>query len=188
MREPNWDSVTEEELWKYVSHFLKINEIDTTLVGGAVVAIYSSGMYRSGDLDFVNMNNREEMIIDEALQELGFKKKGRHFEHQKCKHIFIEFVPPPLAIGSDYTIKPLEISVEGITIKILSPTDCVKDRLASYIYFDARECLDQAVLVAAKQKVVLKDVKGWCDYEGDKAKQAYVDFIRILKKSVRKIN
>ena len=188
MIEPNWDSVTEEELWKYVGYFLKKNEIDTTLVGGAVVAIYSSGVYRSGDLDLVNMNNREETVINETLQELGFEKKWRHYEHKDCKHIFIEFVPPPLSIGSDYTIKPQEFFVEGITINILSPPDCIKDRLASYIYFDARECLDQAVLVATKQKFDLKDVNDWCDNEGDKAKQAYIDFIRILKKSGKEIN
>jgi hypothetical protein len=188
MIEPNWDSVTEEELWKYVGYYLKKNEIDTTLVGGSVVAIYSSGMYKSGDLDLVNINNREETIINETLQKLGFEKKRRHFEHQKCKHIFIEFVPPPLSIGSDYNVKPHEVLVEGILIKILSPTDCIKDRLASYIYFDARECLDQAVLVATKQKFDLKEVKDWCDSEGDKAKQACLDFIRILKKSGKKNN
>ena len=188
MTEPNWDSVTEEEMWKYVGYFLKKNEIDTVLVGGAVVAIYSSGVYRSGDLDLVNMNNREETVVNKTLQELGFYKKGRHFEHPRCKHIFIEFVPPPLSIGSDYTIKPHEVFVEGIIIKILSPTDCIKDRFASYIYFDARECLDQAVLVATKQKFDLKVVKDWCNNEGDKAKQAYADCIRILKKSGIEIN
>jgi len=183
MIEPNRENATEEELWKYVGYFLKKNEIDTVLVGGAVVAIYSSSVYRSGDLDLVNINNKEETVIDRTLQELGFEKKGRHFEHLRCKHIFIEFVPPPLSIGSDYTVKPYEVSVEGIIIKILSPTDCIKDRLASYIYFNARECLDHAVLVAKKQEYDLKAVQDWCDKEGDKAKQAYVDFIRIFNKS-----
>lgn len=181
MKEPDWDGVTEEELWKYVGYFLKTSDIDTTLVGGAVVAVYSSGIYRSGDLDLVNMNNREETIIRDTLRELGFEKKGRHFENKQCKHIFIEFVPPPLSIGSDYAVKPLELFVGGMALKILSPTDCVKDRLASYIYFDARECLDQAVLVATKQKISLQDIKYWCDKEGEKAKQSYADFIRILK-------
>jgi hypothetical protein len=44
---------SEEELWKYVASHLKRNGIDTILVGGAVVSIYSKGAYRSGDLDFV---------------------------------------------------------------------------------------------------------------------------------------
>jgi hypothetical protein len=64
----------------------------------------------------------------------------------------------------------------------------VKDRLASYIYFDARECLDQAVLVATKQKCDEKDVKKWCENEGDKAKQAFDDFLRLLKKNSKNLN
>ncbi len=188
MKEPNWENVNEEELWKYVCSFLKKNGIDTVLVGGAVAAIYSSGVYTSGDLDLVNINNREEKVISRTLEKLGFSKKGRHFEHQKCRHIFIEFVPPPISIGSDYAIKPREVLVEGVKIKILRPTDCVKDRLASYIYFDARECLDQAVLVAIKQKCDVKDVKNWCENEGGKAKQAYDDFLRLLKKNRKNFN
>jgi len=188
MKEPDWETATEEEVWKYVSNFLTLKGIDTVLVGGSVVSIYSSGIFRSGDLDLVNIGNRDESIISEVLYELGFTKKGRHYEHPKCKHIFIEFVPPPLSIGSDYSIKPREVIVEGTAIKILSFTDCIKDRLASYIYFDARECLDQAVLVAAKQPFDLEKIKDWCDNEGEKAKQAYLDFMRILKKSGKNVS
>ncbi len=183
MKEPDWENTTEEELWKYVGYFLALNGIDTVLVGGSVVSIYSSGIYRSGDLDLVVRNDRDESIIKNALNDLGFEKHGRHYEHPKCKHIFIEFVPPPLSIGSEYSIKPHEIPVEEITIKILSPTDCIKDRLASYIYFNARECLDQAVIVATKQPFDLKAIKYWCDNEGEEAKKAYIDFTRNLKKS-----
>lgn len=55
MKEPNWSTCTEEQLWKYVASHLAKNGIDTILVGGAVVAIYSGGAYRSGDLDFVQL-------------------------------------------------------------------------------------------------------------------------------------
>ena len=44
---------SEEDLWKYVAVHLKKKGIDTILVGGAVVSIYSHGVYKSGDLDFV---------------------------------------------------------------------------------------------------------------------------------------
>ena len=43
----------EKELWEYVAVHLKKRGIDTVLVGGAVVSIYSNGAYHSGDLDFV---------------------------------------------------------------------------------------------------------------------------------------
>ena len=43
--------------------------------------------------------------------------------------------------------------------------------------------MDQAVLVAIKQEYDPEAVQDWCDREGDKAKKAYVDFIRIFNKS-----
>ena len=65
-------------------------------------------------------------------------------------------------------IEPAEKMVEGQKIRLLSPTDCIRDRLASYIHFSARECLDQAVLVANSQPFDLKKVKSWCIKEGGK--------------------
>jgi hypothetical protein len=49
----NFETCTEEELWKFVAIHLKKNNVDSILVGGAVVSIYSEGAYESGDLDFV---------------------------------------------------------------------------------------------------------------------------------------
>lgn len=71
------------------------------------------------------------------MAEIGFVKKGtRHLIHSECKHLFVEFPGgPPLGIGEDYTIIPDEIESEGVKIKILSPTDCVKDRLVFYNHF-----------------------------------------------------
>lgn len=47
----NLKDCSEKELWEFVAVHLKKNGIDTILVGGAVVAIYSNGLYHSGDLD-----------------------------------------------------------------------------------------------------------------------------------------
>jgi hypothetical protein len=170
----------EKELWEYVAVHLKKRGIDTILVGGAVVSIYSNGAYHSGDLDFV----RGSMFVtklEESLSELGFKKRGRHYVHPDCKHLFVEFPGgPPLGIGNDNSIVPDQVSVDGIVIKILSPTDCVKDRLASYIHFKAPEGLDQAVLVAKNQDVNLASIKKWC--KGEESEWAFEDFLKALKK------
>ncbi|MAZ48516.1 MAG: hypothetical protein CME65_08130 [Halobacteriovoraceae bacterium] len=63
------------------------------------------------------------------MKEIGFKKSGtRHYIHEDCKHLFVEFSGgPPLGIGEDNEITPDEIEVEGQVIKIFSPTDFVKD-------------------------------------------------------------
>jgi hypothetical protein len=175
---------SEKELWEYVAVYLNKNGIDTILVGGAVVAIYSNGLYRSGDLDFV----RASMFVtklEETMGELGFKKHGRHYIHPNCRHLFVEFPGgPPLGIGEDNMIVPDEVEVEGTIIKILSPTDCVKDRLAAFIYFKTRDGMDQAVLVAKNQEVNFSSIKKWCSGEGHA--EVFDEFIKELKRSSEK--
>lgn len=180
MREPDWQNCSEEELWKYVATHLAKNGIDTILVGGAVAAIYSGGAYRSGDLDFVIMTYLSDKL-PVLMKAIGFEvKSSRHYSHPKCKHLIIEFASPPAAIGEDYRIKPREIESEGATIQIYSPTDCIRDRLASYIHFRARECLDQAVLVAKCQQHDLEKIKSWCKSEG--SPEAFEEFSNLLLK------
>lgn len=53
MQPPNWKECTEEEAWQFVAWHLEGEGVRSVLVGGAVVAIYTAGLYRSGDLDMV---------------------------------------------------------------------------------------------------------------------------------------
>lgn len=176
----NLKDCTEEELWKYVAVHLKKRNIDSILVGGAVVSIYSEGAYESGDLDFV-LTDMFVKNLPQVMAEIGFiKKSGRHFEHPDCKHLFVEFPSSFLEIGEDNKISPDEIIVEGIKIKILSPTDCVRDRLAGYMYFKSRDNFDQAVLVAIKHPINLEKVKKWCETE--KHPEVFEEFVKHLKK------
>ena len=179
MKEPNWKNCTEEELWKYVAYHLAKDHIESTLVGGAVVAIYSKGAYKSGDLDMIIERSALEKA-QTTLEELGFNKvRGRHYEHPKCNHLIIEFPPGPISIGDDYKIQPATVSVHDKKIKLFSPTDCIRDRLASYIHFKARECLDQAVLVGLNQPFNTKKVREWCEQES--TAEVYEEFISKLK-------
>ena len=180
MLEPDWKNCTEEQLWKYVATHLAKNGISTVLVGGAVVAIYSEGGYRSGDLDFV-LESFVDTKVPAVMKEISFEKSGggRHYKHPECKHIYVEFATPPASIGDDSRVVPDEIISEGVKIKIFSPTDCIRDRLASYIYFQSMECLDQAVMVAKKLPFDLKKVEKWCKSEN--ALEQYQDFIKKLK-------
>lgn len=148
------------------------------MVGGAVVSIYTEGAYKSGDLDFV-LNEFSRKELNRVLSTLGFKQEARFYKHQDCPHLFLEFASFPASIGNDYNLIPDEIREDGTIIKIFSPTDCVRDRLASYAYFHARDCLDQAVMVAAKHSVNLVKIKHWCIDENIIEK--YNDFIEELK-------
>jgi len=171
---------SEEQLWKYVATELARNDVDVILVGGAVVSIYSKGAYKSGDLDFV-INDFSRKKLDQVLMEnLGFKKEGRFYKHSDCQHLFIEFATFPASIGDDYNIKPAQIESEDQIIKIFTPTDCVRDRLASFAYFNANECLDQALLVAKDHPVNLEKIRKWC--ESENIAETCQQFFNELKK------
>jgi hypothetical protein len=180
MKEPDWATCTEKQLWKYVATRLAQNGIDTILVGGAVVAIYTEGAYKSGDLDLVLLSYLNDKL-PKLMAEIGFKvSQSRHYSHPKCKHLIIEFASGPPGIGDDVRIKPAEVRSGGQIIKIYSPTDCIRDRLASYIHFKALDCLDQAVLVAKRHPYNRAKVKKWCASEG--AAGAFVEFERLMSK------
>jgi hypothetical protein len=171
---------SEADLWRFIAAHLERRRIHVVLVGGAVVAIHSEGAYRSGDLDFVRLNVFDDVDVDGAMDDIGFRREGRHFVHPDCKHLFVEFVPGPLGIGHERRIVPDESREGSTTIRILSPTDCVCDRLASYIHFGARDCLDQAALVARAKPVDWNRIERWCRDEGPGGPQALSELKRLV--------
>jgi hypothetical protein len=168
MEAPDWIHCTEEELWRYVAWHLEGEGIRSVLVGGAVVAIYTEGLYRSGDLDMVP-DEIGRLRLEEVLSAIGFQPtKSRYFKHPACPHLFLEFPRGPVEIGEQFPVIPDEIEVEGRTLRLLSPTDSVKDRLAGYIHWKSRANFDQALLICRRQqdRVDLKAVGEWCAMEG----------------------
>lgn len=168
MKSPDWNRCTEEELWRYVAWHLEGEGIRSVLVGGAVVAIYTEGLYRSGDLDIVP-DDLGRSQLTEALLKIGFvSTKSRYFKHPECRHLFLEFPRGPVEIGEQYPVIPAEIQIDGRTLRLLSPTDSVKDRLAGYIHWKSRANFDQALLICRRQgsRVDLEDVRSWCEVEG----------------------
>jgi hypothetical protein len=161
MSPPDWKTCNEGELWRFVAWHLEGVGIRTVLVGGAVVAIYTEGLYRSGDLDMVLDLHRRSDVAD-ALKAIGFvPDKSRYFKHPECKHLYLEFPPGPVELGE-------ELPVEGRILRLLSPTDCVKDRLSAYIHCNVRDNFRQAVLVAKRQRhrIDFESLAAWCAGEG----------------------
>lgn len=70
-------------------------------------------------------------------------------------------------------------------MRILSPTDCVKDRLAAYIHWRVRDCFDQAVLVCRRQgtRIDFENLRSWCRRE--KGIAAYQELRRQLEKDTQ---
>lgn len=123
-----------KELALIVCSRLKEDGIDAVLPGGAVVSLYTENLYESYDLDFISHSPISD--ISKSLFKLGFKRtKGRYYVHAKTEY-FIEFPSPPVMVGN----KPLkefnEIKSESGYLKLLTPTQCVMDRLAAFYYWN----------------------------------------------------
>jgi hypothetical protein len=174
----DWKKIKIKELAALVCRMLNEQGMDAVLVGGACVSIYSKNKYISYDLDFVSHAALND--ITAVLNDLGFKRESsRHFVRADCPY-FIEFVAPPLSIGSERVRKRDKIKTRFGSVTLLTPTDCVKDRLAAFYHWNDPQALEQAVMVAKAQKVDLKDVKRWSAAERHKEK--YENFLKILKK------
>ena len=166
MTPPDWRTCDENELWRYVAWHLEGEGISCVLVGGAVVSIYTDGAYRSGDLDLIASNRTG---LDSALEKIGFlPSKSRYFKHPECDHLVLEFPKGPVELGEQYPVIPAEIAVDGRVIKLLSPTDCVKDRMASFIHWKSKDAFNQALLVCRAQAdhINMNELAEWCEGEG----------------------
>ena len=158
-------STTIEELAAIVSTTLQAAGISAVLSGGAVVSIYTNNQYESSDLDFVSSEGTSR--IARAIASLGFKREGRMFSHPRTQ-LFVEFPAGPLAIG-DELIRATEVGEKRTaagTIRLLTPTQCVMDRLAAYFHWNDLQSLDQAVMVALSQEISLGKLEAWAKREG----------------------
>lgn len=159
------NQMTQAEIAAYVQEHLRKRGIKVVLSGGAAVGIYSSGKYVSKDIDLVNVRFANRKQIEKTMIELGFVPAGRHFEHPDSDHI-IEFPPGPLALGDFLVDEVNEIKYDTGVLQILSPTDCIKDRLAHYYHWGDRQCLTQAIMVAENHKVDISELEKWSQNEG----------------------
>lgn len=160
---------------KFIEHGMK-----TVLVGGACVTIYSNNRYLSYDLDFITFETSS--TVKKALLELGFRPKGKYFSRSDCPY-FIEFVSPPVAVGDELVTKFKTLDTPFGKIELLTPTDCVKDRLASFFHWNDRQALEQAVLVFHDQNVNLKEIRRWAKVENHLDK--FEEFTKLINKSKR---
>jgi hypothetical protein len=169
--------MTQEEVGAFVSETLRAAGITVTLTGGACVAIWSNGKYVSNDLDFIEEGPVTRARVRAAMKSIGFEEDGRHFVHPDTK-FFVEFPTGPLAIGNERIERASELNTVIGRLRLLTPTDCVKDRLAAFYHWKDRPSLEQALLVARDQTIDLNEVRRWSIREGHEAK--FIEFERRL--------
>jgi hypothetical protein len=173
----DWKNIKIRNLAALVCHELTKGGIHAVLVGGACVSIYTDNTYVSYDLDFVSHSSLKE--IAEILSGLGFQRESsRHFIRKDCP-FFIEFVAPPVSVGKEPIKKEEIVKTRYGSLRLLTPTDSVKDRLASYYHWNDPQALEQAIMVAKAKKVKMTEIRTWSEKEGHNEK--FDTFFRMLK-------
>lgn len=158
---------TAVELAALVSQALEGAGIKATLSGGGAVSIYTHNRYESSDLDFVTTARRG--VLGAALQPLGFRAApdGRHFAHPNARYV-LEFPAGPLEFG-DRIVHDDEIPRHDTPwgpLRVITPTQCVMDRLAAFWHWRDRQSWDQAVMVAAHQPIDYDELTNYAASEG----------------------
>jgi len=150
---------------------------DPVLTGKGCAAIYQKAKTSAGGLDFVISEYKVEAIKN-AMRALHYScRVHRTFISRVCP-FEVSFLPPPLAVGDDTVGDVNEIKTNRGNLKMLGPTDCVRQRLASYYRFGDRDALDDAVSVSKRHEIDLELVRRWSHWEW--ASDKYEDFLALL--------
>ncbi|HEX2993176.1 MAG TPA: hypothetical protein VHP14_00030 [Anaerolineales bacterium] len=171
-------NMSQAELAAYIQDSLYKEGIDVVLSGGSAVSFYSSNRYISKDLDLINANFSKRSKIKAVMEKIDFYERGRYFVNSQTD-FFVEFPEGPLSVGEEPVKEVREFELATGTLRVVSATDCVKDRLCAFYYWKDQQGLVQAILVAKNQKVDLKEIKRWSAVEGKE--KEYEIFRKELK-------
>ena len=139
--------------------------VTAVLTGGSAATFYAPHAYQSGDLDFV-ITMRGDGNGAQALEALGFEETRGFYRHP-ASSFPVEFPKGPLMIGDDYIEAWATHRRGDEVLNVLTPTDCCRDRLAAFLFWDDFSGLNQALAVAHAQRASLKLalVRSWCKRE-----------------------
>jgi hypothetical protein len=177
-------SSTLQDVALEVCSVLRERGLRVILVGGSAATYYSKNAYQSDDVDFVahfDVDATRQSEVIGVMKELGYELRGNAFEHRSGNKYTIEFPKGPPAVSGDVLEAFNTVRERGKTLEIITPTDCVRDRLAHYFFWNDRTALQAAVDVARAQRttVDLESVRRWSARESESAK--FKDFLNRLQ-------
>ena len=163
------NALSRAELAALVVKTLAARSIDVVLVGGSCVCLYTNERFGSFDLDFIDLSYSRTRKIAGVLGDIGFHSEGasRYFERNGCQWS-LEFPSAPLAVGHEQITadKISDFKTSQGTVRLLSPTDCVKDRLLWWYLENDGQCREQAFDIARNHAINWEDLAAWHSSEG----------------------
>jgi len=156
----DFTDATHLEIAAAVSEALRKHGVTAVMSGGGCVTIYSENKYQAVDLDFVD-SYRDRFVIPQAMAGIGFFLENDRYYKNDTTELHLEFPPGPVMIGDEFAKNPVEWETPTGKIRMLSPTDCVKDRLLKFYEWNDGQALYQALLVVGAQQVNFREIERW---------------------------
>jgi len=116
------------------------------------------------------------------MQTIEFKRTGRVYRHPETE-FFVEFLPGPLGIGRDLEIKAVPWAGNS-PLRMLSPTDSCRDRLAAFYFWEDRQSLRVAVQIGTRHPVNIETIQRWSAEESRLSK--FEEFVAELNRALSK--
>jgi hypothetical protein len=158
---------TLREMAFIVSTALEESKISAVLSGGGAATVYAPESNQSNDLDFVLSFWSSLGVSNQCLIDLGFVGGGTTYVHEASKFT-LEFPAGPLMIGNEVLTTWTTLVENGLTLNILSPDDCVRDRLSWFLFYNNVDysALEQALAVAIRSDIDIEKIKSWAVDQG----------------------
>ena len=141
-----------------------MSKINVSKLSLTELATYISEHLKSHDIDVVERYHSKRSTLKTALALIGFTEKNRYYIHPEANY-FLEFPAGPLAIGDEAVKEVHELKTESGTLRLLTVTDCIKDRLSAFYYWQDRQSLQQALWVAKNHSHDIKAIENWSSNE-----------------------
>ena len=166
-----------------VSEALGSRGISCVLTGGSAASLYAPQTYMSRDADFILAADDALDDVAKAVATLGFQRDGksRIFAHPNSPFT-LDFPKGPLAVGGDYVHETHTLERDGMRLRILTPYDCVRDRLAHFYFWNDYTALDAAVGVAGRRahEIDADALRAWTERESPALLEKFAEFERRL--------
>ena len=160
-----------------ISGKLKEHGVGVILTGGACAALYALRT-KAQSLDFVISEYHVEQMTT-LMETLGFQPKElRSFTNTKAP-FEIHFVPAPATVGDEVVTDFTTLKSREGVIALLTPTDCVRHRLAAWYRWGDDEAFEQAVAVAKRHPVNLPAIARWSEWEW--STERYEEFLAAVR-------
>lgn len=107
--------------------------IEPILVGGCALELYTDGGYTTSDVDLALATGP---AVDQAFDDLGFRKRGRFWIRPELDLLFE--APAPAGLPGE-TAPRTVLDVDGLRVVVLGVEDLLIDRLRAWVHWKSDE-------------------------------------------------